>query len=423
MALDSGEQSTSTIKWCASGQGVGPIERTREFAGMVAGELTGCSQFDGKGTMHADRYLYAISVFLTFSIRVAVVWLFCFIFSQILRRPNHRFTLWLFFAVGSVAYWLESLASIVFGVPTVTPASAHTISLSHIAVSSSWEPVFAAVSWILMGAYLAGFLGLCATRVWSRYRMGRLLEFGTKPSPEFAASLEAMCDKMGVKRCELLVIPGISSPATVYWLKPRILYPEVCHCPDRTSEFAHIMRHELVHIVRRDYLLSSIIDGVCTLLFFHPAVWSARKKMRIERELACDRAVVEACPDDRADYAASLAKFVRLSFLAKSPSHHVQFAAPSSLLGKRIRTILLEPDAAPGWTRLCSAGLVATMVVTIVLFTPQVSLSLDLNHSVAPRELASTSMAPGFRMKRHVRFDYSAIQQADPEAGALLSGR
>jgi beta-lactamase regulating signal transducer with metallopeptidase domain len=263
---------------------------------------------------------------------------------------------------------------------------------------------------MLMGTYLAAFLGLCATRVWSRYRMRRLLEFATKPSPEFAAALEDMCKEMGVKRCELLVIPGIASPATVYWLNPRILYPEVCHCPERISEFAHIMRHELVHIVRRDYLLSSIIDGVCTLLFFHPALWSARKKMRVERELACDRAVVEACPDDRADYAASLAQFVRLSFLTKSPSHHVQFAAPSSLLGKRIRTILLEPDAAPGWNRFCSTGLVATMVMTIVLFTPQVSLSLDLNQSVAPRELASTSMTPGARMKRHVRSDYSAMQ-------------
>jgi len=329
--------------------------------------------------MHADRYLYAISVFLTFSIRVAVVWLFCFIFSQILRRPNHRFTLWLFFSLGSVVYWLESLASIVFRSANAAHTSAHPISLSHIAVSSNWEPVFAAVSWMLMGTYLAGLFGLCASRVWSRYRMRRLLEFGTKPFPEFAAALEGMCSEMGVKRCELLVIPGIASPATVYWLKPRILYPEVCHHSDRMREFVHIIRHELVHIVRRDYLLSSIIDGVCTLLFFHPAVWAARKTMRVERELACDRAVVEACPDNRADYAASLARFVRLSFMAKSPSHHVQFAAPSSLLGKRIRTILFEPDAAPRWNRLCSAGLVATTVMTIVLFTPQVSLSFDLN--------------------------------------------
>jgi beta-lactamase regulating signal transducer with metallopeptidase domain len=371
--------------------------------------------------MHADRYLYAISVFLTFSIRVAVVWFFCFIFSQVLRRPGHRFTLWLFFALGSAAYWLESLASVVLSSANATHATSHAIPLSHIAVSSTWEPVFAAVSWMLMGTYLIGLFGLCASRAWNRYRMSRLLDFGTKPSPEFALALEALCKEMGVKRCELLVMPGIVSPATVYWLKPRILFPEACHRTERMHESVHIMRHELVHIVRRDYLLSSVIDVVCTLLFFHPAVWSARKKMRLERELACDRAVVEACPDHRADYAASLAQFVRLSFMAKSPSHHVHFAAPSSLLGKRIRTILFDADVTPAWNRLCSAGLIATTVMTIVLFTPQASLSFDLNQSIAPAQFASTSTTPGFRMKRHVRFDYSGV--SDPDAGSGLSGR
>ena len=373
--------------------------------------------------MHADRYLYAISVFLTFSIRVAVVWLFCFIFSQILRRPGHRFTLWLFFALGSSAYWLESLASIVFRSANATHAASHTVSLSHIAVSTSWEPVFAAVSWILMGAYLITFFGLCASRGWNRYRMRRLLEFGTKPSAEFSLALEALCKEMGVKRCELLVMPGIASPATVYWLRPRILFPEACHHTDRMHEFVHIMRHELVHIVRRDYLFSNVIDFVCTLLFFHPAVWSARKKMRLERELACDRAVVEACPDHRAEYAASLTQFVRLSFRTSSPSHHVPFAAPASLLGKRIRTILFDDEVGPGWNRLCSAGLLATTAMTIVLFTPQASLSFDLNQSIAPAELASSGSTPGYRMKRHVRFDYSGRQLSDPDDGNVLNGR
>ncbi|HET9790772.1 MAG TPA: M56 family metallopeptidase, partial [Candidatus Angelobacter sp.] len=158
-------------------------------------------------------------------------------------------------------------------------------------------------------------------------------------------------------------------------------------------------------------------------LFFHPAVWSARKKMRLERELACDRAVVEACPDHRADYAASLAQFVRLSFRTSSPSHHVQFAAPSSLLGKRIRTILFDADTGPGWNRLCSAGLLATTVMTIVLFTPQVSLSFDLSQSIAPAQLVSTSAVPGVHMKRHVRLDYSGTQLSDPDAGNVLNGR
>src|SRR5689334_15833096 len=118
--------------------------------------------------MHADRYLYAIGVLLTFSIRVAIVWLFCLIFSRILRKPNQRFTLWLVFSAGSLLYWLAALVSIAYLPANMAGAALHTGSFRHIAVSSTWEPVFAAVAWLLAGAYLVAVTGLCASRAWNR---------------------------------------------------------------------------------------------------------------------------------------------------------------------------------------------------------------------------------------------------------------
>jgi beta-lactamase regulating signal transducer with metallopeptidase domain len=35
------------------------------------------------------------------------------------------------------------------------------------------------------------------------------------------------------------------------------------------------------------------------LLFFHPAVWYAVRKMQVERELACDHAVISESPARR----------------------------------------------------------------------------------------------------------------------------
>jgi beta-lactamase regulating signal transducer with metallopeptidase domain len=143
--------------------------------------------------------------------------------------------------------------------------------------------------------------------------------------------------------------------------------------------------------------------------------------MRIERELACDRAVVEACPDHRADYAASLAQFVRLSISPRRSAPEVQFAAPSSLLGRRIRSILLEPVALPQWNRMCSAGLAATMVMTLLLFAPQMSVSFDLVTGIARRQFASMNVEmPGHRMKRHIRFDYP---EQDDETVTPYPGR
>ncbi|HWH56887.1 MAG TPA: M56 family metallopeptidase [Terriglobales bacterium] len=359
--------------------------------------------------MHAARELYSIGTFITFSLRLGILWLLCALFSRVLRRPGQRFRLWLIFSLGSAAYWIASVAMIIVGPSVSSHTSIYAGSFGHIVLPASWAPALTAVAWLLTGAYVVGFSIFYGFRVWNRLRLKTLLQYGSEASTAFVTVLDQLCKELGVKHCKLIVLPGIMSPATVYWLRPRIILPEICHHPDRLAEFSHIMRHELAHIVRRDFLLSSVIDAVCTLLFFHPAVWVARKQMRMERELACDLAVVEACPDDRADYASSLAHFVRLNFLSRNSSSAVQFAAPASLLGKRIRTILLEPVAAPAWNRLCSAGLVATMLVTFALFTPQLSLSLDVARTIEQR-VASAQPVTAQRMKRHLKLSDISYQ-------------
>lgn len=359
--------------------------------------------------MHAARELYSIGTFITFSLRLGIVWLLCALFARVLRRPGQRFRLWLIFSLGSAVYWIVAVAMVILGPGTSNQTSIHASSFGHIVLPATWAPALTALAWLLTVAYVVGFAIFCGLRIWNRLRLRTLLQYGSQPSAAFTSVLAQLCKDLGVKHCKLIILPGIMSPATVYWFRPRIILPEICHHPDRLAEFSHIMRHELAHIIRRDFLLSSVIDAVCTLLFFHPAVWVARKQMRMERELACDLAVVEACPDDRADYASSLAHFVRLNFLARNSSSTVQFAAPSSMLGKRIRTILLEPVAAPAWNRLCSAGLVATMLVTFALFTPQLSLSLDVARTVG-QTFASAQPVAAQRMKRHLKLSDISYQ-------------
>ena len=359
--------------------------------------------------MQVDRYLFDVGLFVTFLIRIAVVWMFCFVASRLLRRPGQRFMLWLVFSVVTAAYWTVVLLEF-----TLLPAGSsglHAASLGHIVVSSTWEPAFAALTWLLGSAYLLGLIVFLCSRVYNRLRLRRLLQFGCAPAKEFSAGLEKLCREMGVKRCELLILPGIVSPATVYWLKPRIIFPALAK--PQLSDFMHIVRHELTHIVRRDYLIASVIDAICMLLFFHPAVWAARRHMRMERELACDLAVIKASPDNRADYAASLTQFVRLSLTVKHPSSSVSFSAPASLLSRRIRNILLEPVSLPAWNHMCSAGMVFTMIMTALLFAPQASVSLDLAR-VTQRQFASMAESSlNHRMKRHLRFDYTDSPQAE----------
>ncbi|MGE5322673.1 MAG: M56 family metallopeptidase [Actinomycetota bacterium] len=359
--------------------------------------------------MQVDRYLFDFSVFLTFSIRIGVVWLLCYVCSRLLRQPSQRFVLWLIFSLGSAAYWIVALIDFIFLAQDRTFIYLHSRSLAQIVVSASWQPVFAALTWLLGGAYMVGLVVLCSFRLWNRLRLRRLLRFGLQPSIEFSAGLEKLCREMGVKRCKLVILPGIASPATAYWLHPHIIFPELAHRPEKLAEFLHILRHELVHVVRRDYLLSSLVDATCTLLFFHPAVWAARRQMRLERELACDREVVQACPEYRADYAASLTQFVRLSLITKRSFSNVPFSSPASLLGRRIRSILVDPVPPPAWNRFSSASLAVTILMTVALFAPQFSVSVDMATHVGPRFTSVRTMMVAQRMKRHIRFTENGL--------------
>jgi BlaR1 peptidase M56 len=143
------------------------------------------------------------------------------------------------------------------------------------------------------------------------------------------------------------------------------------------SGLSDILSHELSHIVRRDYLWALVSDILCTLLFFHPAAWHARKNMRLERELACDRAVIQARPEHRADYATSLARFVRLRMLQQVASYGVDFASSPSLLGLRIRCILSEPVKTPLWRSVAASFGTLVFVVMFGVACPALSVLMD----------------------------------------------
>jgi beta-lactamase regulating signal transducer with metallopeptidase domain len=72
-------------------------------------------------------------------------------------------------------------------------------------------------------------------------------------------------------------------------------------------------------------------------VFFHPAVWLAHRRLRRERELACDLAVVQASADRRLPYAECLVKLVRWCFLARKNSPDaIGFSSSESMLTTRV---------------------------------------------------------------------------------------
>ena len=175
-----------------------------------------------------------------------------------------------------------------------------------------------------------------------------------------------LANKFHVGRSKLLVLSGATSPATFGWFRPTIVLPDVCLEQDR-SELEDILRHELHHVRRWDFVWNGFAVACRALVFFHPAAWYAVHRMQFDRELACDLAAVSDSPNRRAKYAECLIHFARLNSSPDSKNWGIDFAASSGHLKARIHSILAgstRPSAWLAWSRIaCGLALLAGFVV------------------------------------------------------------
>jgi beta-lactamase regulating signal transducer with metallopeptidase domain len=351
--------------------------------------------------MTSELCLYFAGIFLSFSLQIALAYIACSLLHRVLSRPGHRFAVWMAFLAASGGYWiaLASWNSSVFLFTGAGPASVadpNSVSASYapFLVPLSWSRRILVASAVLAVAYVAIFLLLIMVSFWRRLRLRLVLRHGRPASSALLHLFETSCRDLGISRCDLIVLPGIASPSTVGWLRPRVLLPAVCEEIGPTPRLAHVLYHELAHVARRDYLWAGLSELFCHLLFFHPAAWRAKKVMLLQRELACDSSVIEACPDHRADYADSLAYFVRLRMLEAKAGVGLDFAASASNLGRRVRFILAGPPSLSWWNRASRAAIGLAVMTALAVLAPALTVFLafarPLSAAVAPQTQAAT---------------------------------
>jgi hypothetical protein len=100
-----------------------------------------------------------------------------------------------------------------------------------------------------------------------------------------------------------------------------------------SEELNQILLHELAHFGRWDDWTNLAQKVVKALFFFHPAVWWIEKRVSLEREMACDDAVLAETASPRA-YAECLANLAEKTLL------HRSIALAQSALGRIRQTSL-----------------------------------------------------------------------------------
>jgi beta-lactamase regulating signal transducer with metallopeptidase domain len=172
--------------------------------------------------------------------------------------------------------------------------------------------------------------------------------------------LALMEDFQRYRKVSVLVSQRLEVPTAIGFYKPAIILPAWLLESTPAEELKYILLHELAHLRRRDDWTNLAQKILKALLFFLPSVWWIERKLALDREMACDDAVLAHSGSPRG-YAECLAKVAERSFLRR------QIVLAQAVVGRvrqlttRVATIL-DPDR-PRVTHLWKPAIPVVMVL------------------------------------------------------------
>jgi beta-lactamase regulating signal transducer with metallopeptidase domain len=302
------------------------------------------------------------AVWNVFIIAVAFSFIFAFLLAP--TAPTH---------IRGVAIQAETPVVATSTQPATDPAPYLGWSFG---INSQWSSRLQAVAGNLGYLYIAIVCCLFSRWIWQGLRLSSLLRSGQNASADLNLLFATLCDELGIGSCRLLTVPNLHSPATARWRRPCVLIPSELASQVGPSQLLDMLRHELVHVRRRDYLWDRIATLTCSFVFLHPAVWFAYRQLRRQRELACDYEVAGQERDSRLRYAESLLSLARWRRGHDHPTAALGFAAVSSPLGTRIHALLAPPTSTLKGNSVLSGGLIVTACCALLSILPASGISL-----------------------------------------------
>lgn len=167
---------------------------------------------------------------------------------------------------------------------------------------------------------------------------------------------------LGIARAvSVRISDDVLTPCAARLVRPVVWLPSPLLTRAPVEQLEALLAHELAHIARKDWLWNGGQRVIESLLFFHPAVWWLGRRIRQEREHACDDRAVAACGDELA-LAEALAALER----ERHSSLRLGLAANGGSLLKRINRLLSGAPSRGRWGTLAVLGAVAVLGAFLV---------------------------------------------------------
>jgi beta-lactamase regulating signal transducer with metallopeptidase domain len=250
----------------------------------------------------------------------------------------------------------------------VRPAAGTTLGrVAADADASRWPAVMA-------GVYVTGVFVMLIYMALQQGNVRRLArEAADVRDPDWTRLLRECAVCLGVDRpVRLLRSRERSMPMAFGTRQPTILIPATADTWPEDRQRAVVL-HELAHVARYDCLTQSLAFAACTMYWFHPATWWVARRLRIERELACDDRAIAAGARAR-EYAGHLLEIAYTFGRHRAPAVAVSMARPRHLEGRMLAVLdgarnRREPSMR---VRIAGSALAAALLVPLASATTTV---------------------------------------------------
>jgi beta-lactamase regulating signal transducer with metallopeptidase domain len=317
-----------------------------------------------------------------------LVALFVWALLRILRRQNSgtRFAVWFLTLLTVIA--LPLLGSFgearwaAFGMPSAAQASTQAWGNSQAArtpailIPGRWA-VFVFLAWAV-GAGIA--LVRLAGGLWRLRQLHRsctsIVEADLDPVVRKTVDVisgSSSRTSLSARSIRIATSERVRVPAAIGFWRRTIVLPTWALRELPAEDLNVILLHELAHLRRWDEWTNLIQKIARALFFFHPAVWWIEQRLSVEREMACDDAVLAETANPRG-YASCL-----ISLLEKSLAHRGWSMAQAAVHRAREASLRLaqildknRPAATRVWKpALGMAGVFSLVCLAVFPHAPQ----------------------------------------------------
>ncbi|MBT8218226.1 MAG: M48 family metalloprotease [Bacteroidia bacterium] len=234
---------------------------------------------------------------------------------------------------------------------SATPEAQEIAAMAGLFLTSSVveHSTFSLIAWLNMHMdwlilfWFAGMMSFMMRLAFGFNALSRLRNTSQRLSKQWMDRFDQILSEYKINRPVLFgASRHIDSPLTFGFLKPAILLPVGLVSALTAEEVEAVIRHELAHIARHDFVFKMVQSGIESLFYYTPGTWWLSKMINIDREQCCDDYAL-GTGSSRSSYIKALYK---VNTFQVSPYDRLAlgFGKEKNQLLNRIKRILKQPQ-------------------------------------------------------------------------------